>query len=53
MNIMIIIAFVLCGGTLAVDRLTHKLPGWLAVALYAAAAVLFVIGMIVGRNAMA
>ncbi len=51
MNIYIIIAFALCGGTIATDHLIHKLPNWLAVILYTAGAALFVIGMIVGQQA--
>ena len=51
MNILIIVAFVLGGGTIAVDHLIHKVPHWLAIVLYTAAVVLFVIGMIVSRKA--
>ncbi len=51
MNILIIIAFVLGGGTIAVDHLTHRLPNWLAIILYTAAVILFVIGMIISRKA--
>lgn len=51
MNILIIIAFVLGGGTIAVDHLIHKVPHWLAIVLYTAAVILFVIGMVVSRKA--
>ncbi len=51
MNILIIIALALCGGTIAVDHLIHKLPHWLAVVLYTAGIILFIAGMIVSRNA--
>jgi hypothetical protein len=51
MNIYIILAFVLGGGTIATDHLIHKLPHWLAVVLFTAAVALFVIGMIVSRKA--
>ena len=51
MNILIIIAFVLGGGTIAVDHMIRKLPHWLAIILYTAAVVLFVIGMIISRKA--
>lgn len=52
MNILIILAFVLGGGTIAVDRF-RRLPHWLAVVLFTAAVILFVAGMIVSRNASA
>ena len=51
MNIYIILAFVLCGGTIATDHLIHKLPHWLAIILYTAGVALFVIGMIVRQKA--
>lgn len=51
MNLFIIIAFVLGGGTIAADHLTHKLSHWLAVALYIAAVILLVTGMIVRSKA--
>ena len=50
MNILLIIAFVLGGGTIAADRI-RGLPHWLAVILDTAAVALFVIGMIVSRKA--
>ena len=50
MNILLIIAFVLGGGTIAANRI-RELPRWLAVILYTAAVALFVIGMIVSRKA--
>ena len=51
MNTFILIAFVLGGGTIAADHLIRKLPHWLAIVLYSAAVILFVIGMIVSRKA--
>ena len=51
MNIYIILAFILGGGTVATDHLIHKLPHWLAVVLFTAAVALFVIGMIVRQKA--
>lgn len=51
MNIFIILAFVLGGGTILFDRQVRRLPHWLAIVLFTAAVVLFVIGMIVSRNA--
>ena len=50
MNIFIILAFILGGGTIAVDHQIHKLPHWLAIVLCTAAVILFVIGMIVSRK---
>jgi len=50
MNIFIIIAFILGGGTIATDHLIHKIPHWLAIVLYTAAVALFVVGMIVSRK---
>ena len=50
MNILLIIAFVLGGGTIAANRI-RELPHWLAVVLYTAAVALFVIGMLVSRKA--
>ncbi len=50
MNILLIIAFVLGGGTIAANRI-RELHQWLAVVLYSAAVALFVIGMLVGRKA--
>ena len=40
MNILIIIGFVLAGGTIAFDHLIHELPRWLAILLYSAAVIL-------------
>ncbi len=51
MNIYLILGFILAGGTILVDHMIRKLPHWLAVVLYTAAVVLFVVGMIVSRNA--
>ena len=53
MNIFIILAFVLGGGTILFDRQVRRLPHWLAVVLFTAAVILFVAGMIVSRNASA
>ena len=50
MNIPLIIAFVLGGGTIAANRI-RELPHWLAVVLYTSAVALFVIGMLVSRKA--
>ncbi len=50
MNIWLIIAFVLGGGTVFVDHQICKLPHWLAVILFSAAVILFVVGMIVRQN---
>ena len=50
MNILLIIAFVLGGGTIAANRI-RELPHWLAILLYIAAVALFVIGMLVSRKA--
>lgn len=44
MNIPLIMAFVLCGGTIAADRI-RRLPQWLAIALYTAGVALFVAGI--------
>ena len=49
MNILIIIGFVLEGGTTAFEHLIHELPQWLAILLYSAAVILFVLGMIISR----
>ncbi|MBR3099833.1 MAG: hypothetical protein IKH18_09780 [Clostridia bacterium] len=50
MNTVTLIAFILGAGTIAFDHLVHKLPHWLAVVLYSAAVVLFIIGMIAARK---
>ena len=50
MNILIIIGLVLAGGTIAFDHLIHELPQWLAIVLYSAAVILFVLGMIISRK---
>ena len=50
MNILIIIGFVLAGGTIAFDHIIHELPRWLAILLYSAAVILFVLGMIISRK---
>lgn len=50
MNILLIIAFVLGGGTIAANRI-RELPHWLAVILYTAAVALFVIGILISRKA--
>ena len=51
MNLFIILAFVLGGGTILFDHQVRKLPHWLAAVLFTAAVVLFVVGMIASRNA--
>lgn len=50
MNILIISGLVLAGGTIAFDHLIHELPQWLAILLYSAAVILFVLGMIMSRK---
>ena len=50
MNILIILGFVLAGGTIAADHLIRRLPHWLAIVLYTAAVALFVTGMLVSRK---
>ena len=50
MNPFLIIAFLLAGGTIAVNRF-RPLQHALAVVLYSAAVVLFVTGMILSRKA--
>ena len=50
MNLYIMIAFVLGAGTIAANRF-RELPHWLAVVLYTAAVVLFVIGMYISSKA--
>ena len=50
MNIYIIIAFIICGGTILANRI-RELPHWLAVVLYTAGVALFVVGMIVRQKA--
>ena len=52
MNILLILGFLLAGGTLAADRWIRKLPQPLSIALYGAAAVLFMISMSVSRKAL-
>ena len=49
MNIPLLIAFVLGGGTIAANRI-RELPHWLAVVLYTAAVALIIVGMIVSRK---
>lgn len=50
MNIVILIGLILAGSTIAFDHLMNELPQWLAVLLYSAAVVLFLIGMIKSRR---
>ncbi len=50
MNILLIIAFVLGGGTIAANRI-RELPHRLAVILYTAAVALFVIRILISRKA--
>ena len=51
MNRLIMIGIVLGGGTVAFDRLVHKIPQGLAVVLFSAAVILIIAGMIVTRAA--
>ena len=51
MHIMTMIGIALFAGTTLIDRLVHKLPQWLAIVAYAAAAGLIIAGMIVNRSA--
>ena len=51
MNILIWIGFLLGAGVIAFDHLVHELPHWLAVVLYSAAVILFIIGMIISKKA--
>ncbi len=51
MNLCLILAFVLGGGTIATDHLIHRLPSKVAVILYTAAVILFIAGMIISKNA--
>ena len=46
MNILLLLGFLLAGGTIAWDHLLAPLPQWLAVVLYTAAVVLFILGML-------
>ena len=50
MNILLIIAFVLGGGTIAANRI-RELPHWLAVVLYTAAVARLLIGFPGSRKA--
>ena len=50
MNALIIIGVVLGAGVGAVDRFFHKLPNWLAIVLYAIAAVMIIAGMIITKT---
>ena len=51
MNILTMIGILLGAGVIVTDRHIHPLPQWLAIVLYTAAVALFVIGMIVSRQA--
>ncbi len=53
MNIMIIIGLVLGAGTMVTDRFIRRIPSKVAVVLYAAAAILIIVGMVAGRTAAA
>ena len=50
MNILLLLGFLLASGTIAWDHLLAPLPHWLAVVLYTAAVVLFILGMLAGRR---
>ena len=45
MNRMIMLGLALAGGTIAFDHLVHELPQWLAIVLYGAGIILFLLGM--------
>ena len=49
MNLLIIFGILLEGGTILADRYI-KLPEWLAIVLYVAAAILMIAGMIVSKH---
>ena len=49
MNLLIIFGILLGGGTTLTDRYI-KLPNWLAIVLYVAAAILIIAGMIVSKH---
>ena len=51
MSVFTIVGLVLGGGTMATDRLVHKIPGKLAVALYSIAVILMIVGMVLKKNA--
>ena len=51
MNVFLVTAFVLGGGTIAVNRFVRELPHWLAIVLYSIAVALFVTGMAVRSKA--
>ena len=50
MNRYIRIGFALGGGVIAFDHLIHTLPNWLAVVLYSAAVILFLVGMSISKK---
>ena len=50
MHIMTLIGIVLGAATTVTDRLIHKIPNWLAIALYIAAAALIIAGFVLGRK---
>ncbi len=51
MSILTIIGIGLAAGVVVTDRFIHKLPQWLAIALFSAAWVMIIAGMIASRNA--
>ena len=44
------LGIVLAGAVIGIDRFGHPLPNWLAMALYGAAVLLIIAGMIRGRR---
>ena len=50
MNLTLLIALVLAGATIAFDHLIRELPQWLAIVLYTAAVILFILGMLRSRR---
>ena len=45
MNRLIMCGLAFAGGTIAFDHLVHELPQWLAIVLYGAGIILFLLGM--------
>lgn len=50
MHFTTVIGLVLGAGTIVTDRFIHKIPNWLAIALYGAAVALMIAGAILTRN---
>ena len=51
MSILMIIGVLLGVGTIVTDRHIHKIPNKIAIALFSAAVILIIAGMIVSRTA--